>query len=73
LDLGNRNGLDENCCLALICTHLDNRAAIWGTLLHFGVVGAAVLEDGLVVVDVRDENDNHGSAGVRSLVTFHTA
>lgn len=56
-----------------MCTNLDNWAAIWGTLFHLGVVGAAVLENGLVVVDVCDENDNHGSADVRSLVTFHAA
>lgn len=54
-------------------TRLDNRAAIWGALLHLGVVGAAVLEDGLVVVDVCDENDNHGGAGVRRLVAVHAA
>ena len=47
--------------------HLDNGAAVGRPLLNLGRVGPAVLENRLVVVHVRDEDDHHGGGGVDCL------
>ena len=48
----------------LLLTNLDYRTSVGGALLDLWRVGGAVLKDRLVVVDVGDENDNHGRRGV---------
>lgn len=45
--------------------YLDDLRAGWGALFHLGRVGGAVVEEGLVVVDVGDEHHHQGGAGVR--------
>ena len=46
----------------------DDRGAVGGAFLDGGVVGGAVGEDGLVIVDVGDEDDHDGRRGVRGSV-----
>ena len=51
----------------------DDGAASGRALLDLGTVGGAVVEDGLVVVDIGDEDDDDGRRRVRRPVAAAAA